>query len=130
MNWFIPSVVTCSSVWIGSYRLLLLVVLCELVHTVCCYLLYFVDWFIPSVVTFSSVWIGLRMESTSGGTSEFHWGDCVTTLSITDSFESLTSFPDATACGYVSEDSIRLRRCDNTESMGFICENPNGELCY
>ena len=88
------------------------------------------DWVTQSVVTCSSVWIGLRMESTPGGTSEFHWGDCITTLAITDRFENLTSFPEATACGYVSEDSIKLTGCDNTASMGFICENPNGELCY
>ncbi|XP_078321452.1 uncharacterized protein LOC111116021 [Crassostrea virginica] len=79
----------------------------------------------------SSLWIGLRMESTSRSTSEFHWGDCTTILSITKSFDQLKSFTEATGCGYVSYDSIRLTRCDNTESMGFICENPNGvDSCF
>nr|XP_034310460.1 flocculation protein FLO11-like [Crassostrea gigas] len=67
------------------------------------------------------------MESSVGGSSEFHWGDCVLRADITDGFDSLLGYPVATACGYVSLDSLSLTACSSAVSLGFICENPSGE---
>lgn len=68
------------------------------------------------------------MESSAGGSSEFHWGDCVISADITNKFNSLTNYAGDTACGYVNSESLRLTACSNTVSLGFICENPNGKL--
>lgn len=68
------------------------------------------------------------MESSAGGSSEFHWGDCVISADITNRFNSLTNYAGDTACGYVNSESLRLTACSNTVSLGFICENPNGKL--
>lgn len=68
------------------------------------------------------------MESSAGGSSEFHWGDCVISADITNRFNSLTNYGGDTACGYVNQDSLRLTACSNPVSLGFVCENPNGKL--
>lgn len=71
------------------------------------------------------------MESSAGGSSEFHWGDCVISADITNRFNSLTNYAGDTACGYVNSESLRLTACSNTVSLGFICENPNGmDSCF
>lgn len=67
------------------------------------------------------------MESSAGGSAEFHWGDCVPNTDVTSDFNSLT-YSEDTACGYVISDSLRLTACSSTVSMGFICENPNGKI--
>lgn len=76
----------------------------------------------------SKYWVGLHMESSAGGSSEFHWGDCVISADITNRFNSLTNYAGDTACGYVNQDSLRLTACSNPVSLGFVCENPNGKL--
>lgn len=73
-------------------------------------------------------WVGLHMESSAGGSSKFHWGDCVPNTDITNRYDNLIDYAGDTACGYVTSDFLGLTACSSSVTMGFICENPNGKV--
>ena len=66
------------------------------------------------------------MDSSRGGTSSFQWGDCISDPSAPDEFPDISGFSGSSGCGFLSQEALKMSTCFNTQSMGFICENPAG----